>query len=64
MALKIPYHEDALRDLEHILQRSLEKHPETTERFVADLFNRIDVIWGGGARIGAGECELSRLKLL
>lgn len=44
MVFKILYHEDALADLEEIFSWSNEKHPETTEQFANDLFNRLDFL--------------------
>lgn len=44
MALKILYHEDALADLEAVLEWSRERHFETTEQFVNDLFNHLDFL--------------------
>ena len=44
MAFKILYHEDALADLEEIFEWSREKHPETTEQFANDLFDRLELL--------------------
>ena len=44
MAFKTLYHEDALADLEEILDWSREKHPETTSQFVNDLFAHIEFL--------------------
>ncbi len=44
MAFKLLYHEDALADLEEILNWSREQHPETTEQFARDLFNHIELL--------------------
>jgi plasmid stabilization system protein ParE len=44
MALKLLYHEDALSDLEEIFEWSRERHPETTERFADDLFDRLELL--------------------
>ena len=42
MAFKILYHEDALADLEEILDRSAEQYPATTWQFANNLFNHLD----------------------
>jgi len=44
VALKILYHEDALADLEALLDWSRDNFPETTEKFAADLFNHLDLL--------------------
>lgn len=44
MALKLHYHEDGLSDLEEIFEWSRERHPETTEPFADDLFERLELL--------------------
>ena len=44
MAFKILYHEEALADLKEIFDWSREKHPQTTEQFANDLFDRIELL--------------------
>ena len=53
MAFTILYHEDALADLEETFEWSREKHPETTEQFANDLFDRLELLQATGwTRIG------------
>jgi len=44
MAFKVLYHEDALADLEQIFEFSREHHPATTEQYVDDLFEHIELL--------------------
>jgi plasmid stabilization system protein ParE len=44
MAFKILYHEEALADLKETFHWSREKHPQTTEQFANDLFDRIELL--------------------
>ena len=63
MAFKILYHEDALADLEEIVEWSRAKHPETTDQFANDLFEHIELLQAH-PYIGApvkGHSQLRRL---
>ncbi len=44
MVFKILYHEDPLADPDEIFEWSREKHPETTEQFANDLFDRLELL--------------------
>ncbi len=44
MAYKLLYKPAALKDLKAIFAWSLAKHPDTTERFASELFDRLDLL--------------------
>ena len=64
MALKVLYHEDALAELEFVLDWSRQHHLETTERFAEELFEHIELL-GEFPRLGTsvkGRVGVRRVK--
>jgi len=52
MDLEIVYSEPALAELEEIINRSWDRHPESTPRFASSLLNHVDLL-RGCSRLGA-----------
>jgi plasmid stabilization system protein ParE len=44
VAFQVLYTEPALADLEAVMARSWQRHPESTERFAAALLNHVDLL--------------------